>query len=103
MALDYKNPADREQLYLNALLAYGELNQMIVAVEEMAECIQAVCKILRGGEDYRHLAEEVADTDIMLEQIRMIHSLHDDVDAWKAEKLRRLEDRIRRTAYAEND
>lgn len=53
--------AKRAATYTNAMIRFGERNQMIVAVEELSECQKEICKVLRGGEDFRHLAEEIAD------------------------------------------
>ena len=87
--------ADRCKTYTNAMLAFGERNQLIVAVEELSECQKEICKILRGGEDYRHLAEEVADATIMLEQIRMMFNINDRVCEFMDEKIERLDNRIK--------
>ena len=86
---------DRCKTYKNAMLAFGERNQLIVAVEELSECQKEICKILRGGEDYRHLAEEVADATIMLEQIRLMFNINDCVCNFTDEKIKRLDDRLR--------
>lgn len=86
---------ERCKTYTNAMLAFGERNQLIVAVEELSECQKEICKILRGGEDYRHLAEEVADATIMLEQIRLMFNINDCVCNFMDEKIRRLNDRVK--------
>lgn len=85
--------------YTNALIQFGERNQMIVAVEELSECQKEICKILRGGEDFRHLAEEIADAQIMLEQLIMIFSLQDCVENYMEQKIQRLDERCRGMAY----
>ena len=87
--------SERCKTYTNAMLAFGEQNQMIVAIEELSECQKEICKILRGGEDYRHLAEEVADATIMLEQIRLMFNINDCVCNFMDEKIKRLDDRMR--------
>ena len=86
---------DRCKTYTNAMLAFGERNQLIVAIEELSECQKEICKILRGGEDYRHLAEEVADATIMLEQIRLMFNINDCVCNFMDEKIKRLENRVK--------
>ena len=70
---------ERCKTYTNAILAFGDQNQLIVAIEELSECQKEICKILRGGEDFRNLAEEVADATIMLEQIRLMFNINDCV------------------------
>ena len=89
------NYSERCKTYTNAMLAFGEQNQLIVAVEELSECQKEICKILRGGEDYLHLAEEVADATIMLEQIRLMFNINDCVCNIMDEKIKRLDDRVK--------
>jgi hypothetical protein len=48
---------ERAKVYVNAFITYGEDCQIIKAVEEMSECIQAICKVcldekLRGVDSY---------------------------------------------------
>ena len=90
--IDY---SDRCKTYTNAMLAFGERNQLIVAIEELSECQKEICKILRGCEDYQHLAEEVADATIMLEQIRLMFNINDCVCNFMDEKIKRLDDRLK--------
>ena len=87
--------SEKCKTYTNAMLAFGEQNQLIVAVEELSECQKEICKILRGGEDYRHLSEEVADATIMLEQIRLMFNINDCVCNIMDEKIKRLNDRVK--------
>lgn len=87
--------SERCKTYTNAMLAFGEQNQLIVAVEELSECQKEICKILRGGEDYRHLSEEVADATIMLEQIRLMFNINDCVCNFMDEKIKRLDSRVK--------
>ena len=87
--------SERCKTYTNAMLAFGERNQLIVSIEELSECQKEICKILRGGEDYRHLAEEVADATIMLEQIRLMFNINDCVCNFMDEKIKRLDGRVK--------
>ena len=90
--IDY---SERCKTYTKAMLAFGERNQLIVAVEELSECQKEICKILRGGDGLRNLAEEIADATIMLEQIQLIFSINDCVCNFMDEKIKRLEDRVK--------
>ena len=85
---------DRCKTYTNAMFAFGERNQLIVAIEELSECQKEICKILRGGENFPHLAEEIADATIMLEQLRLIFNINDQVCECMDAKVRRLEERL---------
>ena len=97
--IDY---SERCKTYTNAMLAFGERNQLIVAVEELSECQKEICKILRGDDDIRHLAEEVADATIMLEQIRIMFNINDCVCNFMDEKIKRLDERVKWSEH-END
>ena len=68
---------------------------MTVAMEELAECQKEICKILRGGENFPHLAEEIADATIMLEQLRIMFNINEQVCDYMDKKVRRLEERLR--------
>ena len=88
------NFEQRCKTYTNALITFGERAQLIVALEELSECQKEICKILRGGEDFRHLAEEIADATIMLEQVRLMFNINDDVCEQMDRKVIRLEQRL---------
>lgn len=63
---------------------YGIESQMRILVEECAELIQAVSKVERNGsttETIRNLFAEIADVEIMLEQVKHHYS------EWGTEKL----------------
>ncbi|MEE1199033.1 MAG: hypothetical protein U0L09_00120 [Christensenellales bacterium] len=88
---------ERVKTYTNALCRYGRNAQMVVAIEELSECQKEICKILRGGGDLEHLAEEIADATIMLEQLRLFFSINDLVGKKMDEKILRLENRLKET------
>lgn len=95
----------KNELYKAAHELKGLSNQLDVALEEAAELIQAIIKYRRGLEKKdkydievikEHLAEEVADNEIMLEQLRVSFGKDFDnqVDIFKADKLNRLRVRL---------
>jgi hypothetical protein len=86
---------ERAKVYVNAFITYGEDCQIIKAVEEMSECIQAICKVCLGGEDFSNLAEEIADATIMLEQLRIIFNNNEEVCRYMDEKIIRLDEKLR--------
>ena len=61
----------------------------------MSECIQAICKVCLGGEDFSNLAEEIADATIMLEQLRIIFNNNEEVCRYMDEKIIRLDAKLR--------
>lgn len=72
-----------------AIEKYGPEHQTIVAIEELSELQKELTKALRGKLNEQHLMEEIADVEIMLEQIRMIYKL--DPLAMYNEKLRKMD------------
>ena len=86
---------ERVQVYTNALIAYGEEMQLTVAVEELSECQKEVCKVLRGYGNMDHLAEEIADATIMLEQLRYFLGLNDLVCEKMDQKIMRLDAKLK--------
>lgn len=86
---------ERLKVYTHALVNYGELTQMVVALEELSECQKEICKFLRGQGDAGHLAEEIADATICLEQMRYIFGLNNLVCEKMDEKIMRLDKRLR--------
>lgn len=86
---------ERLQVYNNALAVYGKDAQMVKALEELAECQQTICKIILYGEDFDHLAEEIADATIMLEQLRYFLGLNDLVCEKMDQKIMRLDAKLK--------
>lgn len=90
--IDY---AERVAVYENAIARNGVLLQAIVAIEELSEAQKEICKFLREEGNTEHLAEEVADATIMLEQLRIIFGINESVCRYMDEKVQRLADRLK--------
>ena len=84
-----------DDLYQLVLDKWGSDAQLTVVIEELSELIKEVCKMKRNIGWVDHLAEEVADVEIMCEQLRYIFAIDDEVDSWKESKLTRLADRLK--------
>ena len=69
---------------------YGADNQKWVFVGECGELLDAISDHMRGRCDVDHVAEEIADVEIMLEQLKIIYQCRDAVRAWRRKKLKRL-------------
>lgn len=71
-----------EGIIAKSIKHYGEEIQSTVCMEECAELIQAVSKMIRGADelsddDYDHLAEEIADVLICAEMLKQIYCIED--------------------------
>lgn len=85
---------DKKKVMRDALLTFGTGHQAVVAIEELSELQKELCKMLRGKANNDHIAEEIADVEIMLQQMKDAFQLHAAVETWKEYKLHRLESRI---------
>ena len=91
---------NRILLYEKALLKWGKLAQILVAIEEMSELQKELCKldrcknILSKETQIRRIADEIADVSIMIEQLVHIFNLYELVREKQKFKLSRLKDRL---------
>lgn len=70
----------------------GPTCESIVAIEEMSELTKELIKDMRDMGNYEHIAEEMADVEVCLTMLKMIYDNAENVNEWKAKKLKRLED-----------
>ena len=83
----------------HAIEVYGTKNQMMQCIEEMAELTQAINKYFRAESlkdkisAYDKIAEETADVQIMIEQMRIMFDA-DVIDDYIKAKKKRLEERL---------
>jgi NTP pyrophosphatase (non-canonical NTP hydrolase) len=79
------------QVYEKALYKWGRNAQIIKAIEEMSELTKELAKLINKQGDLGHIAEEIADTKIMIEQLEMILNIKGMVEKYRQEKIDRLE------------
>lgn len=65
-------------LYKKLILKYGKEAQIIVAIEELSELQKELTKWLRGKGSIEHIAEEIADVNIMIQQLEFIFACSDE-------------------------
>lgn len=89
------------EILQRAIDTYGADNQCLKAVEEMSELTKALMKIRfvkKAGVQYDiildSIAEEMADVEIMLEQLHMIYQNDNKVNEYRQKKIERLERRL---------
>lgn len=96
---------ERRDIMLRAIHRYGEAAQIDMAVEEMAELTKALCKVKRATPGatttaaIANVIEEIADVQIMLDQLRLIFARN--TDEVEEDKLRRLLGQL--NSYAESN
>lgn len=93
------------EIYEQAVAHYGRINQLIKAMEECGELIQALARWSNGEAVFGNVCEEIADVEIMLEQLKIIlgDRYAEYLNLKKAEKLGRLAERLGMEKYAEEE
>lgn len=106
---------DTGKLYWSAIKTFGVDLQLAVAIEEMAELTKELCKAQRtifaartGLGDGRidnldEIAEEIADVQIVLEELEQLYGAKKKVQKILQQKLARLEMRIEKAREARGD
>lgn len=79
---------DRKAVLRKAIDTYGEESQAKMMIEEMSELTKELCKLFRGEADTGHILEEMADVQIMLDQMRMIFGDTSELEKAKVERLK---------------
>jgi hypothetical protein len=85
------NQKPRTEIYKKAIEKWGQPLQIGMAIEEMAELIKELNKWMRGKKNDENIIEEMADVEIMLEQLKVMFSNHSEIEEAKHEKLKRVE------------
>lgn len=87
----------RERKLLFLIDHYGTKKQQDIAIEELAELQKAIIKYRREPSDKTKEAvvEEIADVQVMLEQLKMIFSCRTKIDAIMDAKIERQIERVR--------
>lgn len=78
-------------IFTLAVKHFGAEHQTLKACEELTELQHELLHALDGRADNDKIREEIADVEIMLEQLKLIYG---PIDEWKKTKLKRLEDRL---------
>ena len=81
-----------KEILMTAIRTFGETAQEDVAIEECSELIQAISHKHRGRE--HNIAEEIADVEIMLEQLKIINDCHREVEEIHKQKIDRLYQKV---------
>lgn len=88
--------AERLAVYKAAFNKFGRNMQIVVAIEELSELTKELCKTIRYRRRSAGLLEELADAQIVIEQMRELFDPDGEVEELMAAKVQRLEERIRR-------
>lgn len=85
---------DNRAVFQTALETWGPEAQTVMVFEEMSELQKELCKHERGKNNAEEIAEEIADVQIMLEQMIILHNCGEAVEEYKRSKIERLKIRL---------
>ena len=79
-----------KDILLSAIELYGIPAQMDMCIEEMSELTKELCKNKRGRDNKDAIAEEIADVEIMLAQMKLAFAIASEVNKVRIGKIKRL-------------
>lgn len=94
MARELIEELDRE-VNQSAIIKYGGERQKKKLFEEMAELTQTICHTDDGKDTKWHIAEEIADVRIVLEQMIFLYGIRGEVNRQHRIKMERLCNRLK--------
>ena len=83
-----------KSILFEALNAWPVEDQIMMVYEEMAELQKALCKNYRGKDNEDNIAEEIADVEIVLAQLKIIYNCEDRVEQYHEKKLNLIKKRL---------
>ena len=84
----------KKDVYNKAKATWGIDAQVTKAIEELSELQKELCKFLLDDGNMEHITEEMADVEIMIEQLELIFENKWQVREHKRAKIQRLSDRL---------
>ena len=82
------------EILKDALYHFGYNHQSTKCIEEMSELIKEICKNKDGQQNVEHIAEEIADVLITIDQMIIYHDIYNAVAQFRQEKLERLRQKL---------
>lgn len=86
--------AQELEILKDALYHFGYNHQATKCIEEMSELTKELCKEKDGQGNLEHIAEEIADTLITIDQMIIYHDIYDAVAQYREMKMERLRQKI---------
>lgn len=86
---------ENKEVYIEAIKQWGDVAQVFMFIEEVGELLQEISKQYRGKSSKDKIAEELADVQIMLEQMTILFNAEDLINTFKYNKINRLKMRLK--------
>jgi len=95
---------ETRELYKKACEKWDQ-SQLLLAIEECSELIQALCKVWRWPSTVTpdSLVEEIADVKIMVEQLEIVFDCEKAATRIRRKKLRRLKKLLRKPEFGDSE
>ena len=90
-----KTENDLKLLYTECIVKWGKEAQMRQTMEESAELIVALNKVIRNTGRVEDVAEEIADVQLMCEEMIELFNIQKEVEGYRQFKIERIQDRLR--------
>lgn len=87
---------ERRKIYERAIEHFGVEAQKRILIEEIGELLDALMKYERGRDTLAHVAEEIGDVTVALEEARLFLGINEVVKDEMRAKCERLVERIER-------
>lgn len=84
----------KKDVYNKAKATWGIDAQVTKAIEELSELQKELCRFLIDDGNMKNIIEEIADVEIMIEQLKLIFDNKREVKVVKKAKIQRLSDRL---------
>lgn len=85
-------------IYEKAIWKWGKEAQILMMLEEMSELSFLLFKVLRNQKDKIpdnwQISEEIADVEIMIEQMKYLFHNREEINTMRIKKLQRLAGRL---------
>lgn len=92
----YELKEQERAVLTEAVSTHGADAQEWVFVGEVGELLDAIADQKRGRATRDNIAEEIADVEIMLEQMKIIYKIEGTVNHWRQRKIMRLAENLQR-------
>ena len=86
--------SEMDDVCRQAVETFDDLENSIVAFEELGELQKEVCKKMRGMDNDEHMAEEIVDSLIAIRKLIIRYGLHRKVEEWTRRKLDALRKKL---------
>jgi len=83
-----------KEICLAALQTWGSKIQKLIIFEEIAEFLKTYAKSVRTKNNYDELISEIADMEIVLQQLKILYDAENDVENLVSSKLQKLENKL---------